>query len=69
MQKWDFKALKLSKLFNTQNWSRYKSQEFPQINHVHSSVSQLLRKWSSSPHGAAASKLITIPSKADVSHA
>ena len=39
-----FRTLKLSKLYNTQNHSRCKSQEFPQMNHVHSSVSDLLKK-------------------------
>ena len=39
-----FRTLKLSKLYNTQNHSRCKSPEFPQMNHVHSSVSDLLKK-------------------------
>ena len=32
---------------NTQNHNAHKSQEFQQMNHAHSSVSHLLKKWTS----------------------
>ena len=68
---WGFKTLKHLKSFNTLNHNVCKSHEFPQINHLHSSVSHLLKKWGSYfPQSAAISKLIwhccTLGCKANV---